>query len=91
MKTKPAWIVAFVLLWIASSSCAAKPRVFVVYDNPGTLTADDRVYWENLVIGSVGDLEKNPGGRGAAHGGFLNGYGQERFVIEADLCRGVNP
>jgi hypothetical protein len=89
MKTRPVWIVAFVLLWIASSSCAAKPRVFVVYDNPGTLTADDRVYWENLVIGSVGDLERNPGGRTVVPLRIKEDFrpavtDRSRFVIEAD-------
>lgn len=89
MKTKPAWIVALALLCIAASSCAAKPRVFVVYDTPGTLTADDRVYWENLVIGSVGGLEGNPGGRTVVPLRIKEDFrpavtDRSRFVIEPD-------
>jgi len=89
MKTKPAWFMGFILLWMVTTSCASKPRVFVVYDNPGALAADDRVYWENLVIGSVGDLERNPGGRTVVPLRIKDDFrpavtDKSRFVIEPD-------
>ena len=89
MRTKLAWTLGLLVLWIAGTSCAAKPRVFVVYNDPGALGTDDRVYWENLVIGSVGDLEKNPGGRTVVPLRIKEDFrpavtDRSRFVVEPD-------
>ncbi len=89
MKTRTGWVIVFILLCIAASSCASKPRVFVAYDSPGALSAGDRVYWENLVIGSVGEVEKNAAGRAVVplliKGDFRPAVtDRSRFVVEPD-------
>jgi hypothetical protein len=69
--------------------CASHPRLTVMYDRPEGLKPDDRVLWENQVIGSVGTLEAGPKGKTLVPLHIKKDFrplltDQSRFLIEPD-------
>jgi hypothetical protein len=62
-KGKILWWLLFIIAAAGGLSCASSHKVMVLYDCPGNLKPGDRVFWENKIIGSVGDFQANPGGK----------------------------
>ncbi len=88
MYTSIICFLPFLLISILGG-CASHPRLTVMYDRPEGLKPDDRVLWENQVIGSVGNLEASPNGKTSVPLYIKKDFrplltDQSRFLIEAD-------